>query len=129
MLTVGRVALLSFVVVAGVTGSAAVTEEADTSTASGTLTITGTSTTTEAADTSTASGTLTITGTSTTTEAADTSTASGSSAESVTGTCAVTEEADTSTASGSGGVVGLIAAKLNPVSTFAPATTVRTFNA
>jgi hypothetical protein len=85
---------------AGATGTAAVTEEADTSTASGTETFTGTSATTEAADTSTASGTLTITGTSATTEEADTATASGTHTENVTGSAAATEEADTSTATG-----------------------------
>jgi hypothetical protein len=83
---------------AGATGTAAVTEEADTSTASGTETFTGTSAATEADDTSTATGTETFTGTAAATEADDTSTASGT--ETFTGTSATTEEADTSTASG-----------------------------
>jgi hypothetical protein len=84
----------------GATGTAAVTEAADTSTASGTETFTGTSATTEAADTSTASGTETFTGTSATTEEADTSTASGTHTDNVTGSAAVTEADDTSAASG-----------------------------
>jgi hypothetical protein len=82
------------------TGTVAVTEAVDTSTASGTHTenVTGTVATTEAADTSAASGTETFTGTAAVTESDDTSTASG--AETFTGTSATTEEADTSTASG-----------------------------
>jgi hypothetical protein len=83
---------------AGATGTAAVTEAADTSTASGTETFTGTVAVTEAADTSTATGTETFAGTVAAAEADDTSTASG--AETFTGTSATTEEADTSTASG-----------------------------
>jgi hypothetical protein len=83
---------------AGVTGTVAVTEADDTSTATGTETFTGTSAATEAADTSTVTGTETFTGTAAATEAADTSTASGT--ETFTGTSATTEEADTSTASG-----------------------------
>ena len=84
MVTAFRVALLS--VVAGITpitGTIAVTEGADTSTASGTVTppsFTGTIAVTEGADTSTASGTVTAPG--------------------VTGTIAVTEGADVSAASG-----------------------------
>jgi hypothetical protein len=84
----------------GATGTAAVTEAADTSTATGTETFTGTSATAEAADTSTATGTETFTGTSATTEEADTSTASGTHIQNVTGTVAATEGDDTSTASG-----------------------------
>jgi hypothetical protein len=83
---------------AGATGTVAVTEEADTSTASGTETFTGTSAATDAADTSTATGTETFTGTAAVTEADDTSAATGT--ETFTGTSATTEEADTSTASG-----------------------------
>jgi hypothetical protein len=82
------------------TGTAAVTEAADTSTATGTETFTGTSTATEAADTSTATGTETFTGTSATTEEADTSTASGTHTENITGSSAATEADDTSTATG-----------------------------
>jgi hypothetical protein len=85
---------------AGATGTAAVTEEADTSTATGTETFTGTSATTEAADTSTTSGAETFTGTSATAEEADTSTASGTHTENVTGTVAIAEANDTSAASG-----------------------------
>jgi hypothetical protein len=84
--------------VTSVTGTVAVTEAADTSTATGTETFTGTSATTEADDASTASGAETFAGTSATTEAADTSAATGT--ETFTGTSATTEEADTSTASG-----------------------------
>jgi hypothetical protein len=95
---------------AGATGTAAVTEEADTSTASGTETFTGTSAATEAADTSTATGTETFTGTAAAAEADDTSSASGT--ETFTGTSATTEEADTSTASGTHieNVTGTVAA-------------------
>jgi hypothetical protein len=83
-----------------VTGTAAATEAADTSTASGTETFTGTSAVTEAADVSTASGAETFTGTVAVTEAADTSTADGTITITVTGTSAATEADDTSTASG-----------------------------
>jgi hypothetical protein len=116
------------------TGTAAVTEAADTSTASGTETITGTAATTEADDTSSAAGTETLTGTAAVTEADDTSTASGT--ETFTGTSATTEADDTSTASGTVGSVGGISATLHPastlepaaaVSTLEPATTVHTF--
>jgi hypothetical protein len=80
------------------TGTAAVTEAADTSTASGTETFTGTVAVTEAVDTSAATGTETFTGTAAVTEADDTSSATGT--ETIAGTVAATEEADTSTASG-----------------------------
>lgn len=82
----------------GITGDAAWTEAADTSSASGTFTTTGTSAWTEAADTAAASGTFTTTGTSAWTEAADTCVASGWIL--VTGTAAWTEAADTCDASG-----------------------------
>ncbi len=80
------------------TGTVAVTEDNDTSSASGTETFTGTVAVTEANDTGAAAGWHTISGTAAVTEAADTSTASG--AETFTGTVAVTEANDTSSASG-----------------------------
>jgi hypothetical protein len=92
---------------AGATGTAAVTEAADTSAASGTETFTGTSATTEAADTSSATGAETFTGTSATTEAADTSSATG--AETFTGTSATTEADDTASASGTETFTGTVA--------------------
>jgi hypothetical protein len=94
----------------GATGTAAVTETDDTSTAAGTETFTGTSAATEADDTSTASGAETFTGTSATTEEADTSTASGTHTENVTGSAAVTEVDDTSTATGTETFTGTAAA-------------------
>jgi hypothetical protein len=110
---------------AGATGTAAVTEADDTSTASGTETFTGTSTTTEAADTSTATGTETFTGTSATTEEADTSTASGTHTENVTGSAAVTEADDTSSAAGTETFTGTSATtEADDVST---ATAIETF--
>ncbi len=60
MIAVGRVALISYAPPIFITGSAAVTEVDDTSTASGAETFTGTSATTEADDTSTASGTFSV---------------------------------------------------------------------
>lgn len=86
------------------TGTASVSEGADTTTASGTLAIAGTSSTTEGADTTSASGTLAIAGTSSTTEGADTTTAAGSVP--ATGTSSTTEGADTTTATGALTVTG-----------------------
>jgi hypothetical protein len=81
-----------------ITGTAAATQAAQTSTASGTYTpaeVTGTSTTTQAAQTSTASGTFTpsgVSGSVAVTQADQTSTASGSYTFTVTGTVAVTQD-------------------------------------
>ena len=83
----------------GVTGTAAWTEGADTSAASGTFTTTGTAAWTEGADTSTASGWITVTGTAAWTEGADTIAASGVSAQFV-GPAVWTEGADTAAGSG-----------------------------
>lgn len=106
------------------TGTAAVTEGADESAASGTHTpptFTATATPTEGGDTSTASGTFTaasFTGTAAPTEGADTSTASGTFVPgTVTGTSAVTEGADESAASGTfvpGTLTGTAAAVEGP---------------
>jgi hypothetical protein len=60
-----------------VTGTIAVTEANDTSSATGTVTVTGTIAVTEANDTSSATGTVTVTGTIAATEANDTSNATG----------------------------------------------------
>lgn len=88
----------------GSTGTIAVTEANDTSSAAGTTTVVGTLANTEANDTSSASGTTTVTGTIAVTEANDTSAASGV-AGAVTGTISVTEANDTSAASGWAGTV------------------------
>jgi hypothetical protein len=88
----------------GITGTAAPTEGADTSAASGTLTanISGTLAQTEGADTSAASGNVTgsKTGTVAVTEGADTSAASGTIQTFITGTIAATNGDDTSAGSG-----------------------------
>ena len=81
-----------------ITGSAAPMAGADTSSVTATETFTGSGTPTNAADTSSASGTETFTGTATPTNAADTSSASGS--ETITGTATPSEGADTSNAAG-----------------------------
>ena len=91
---------------AGVSGSASITEQADTLNAIGTTTIVGTSSTTNNNDTVSASGTTTVTGTSSTTNNDDTVSASGSVGSAVTGTASITEQADTSNASGSPTIVG-----------------------
>lgn len=92
-----------------VVGTVARTNANDTSTASGTTTVVGTVSVANAADTSSASGTTTVTGTSATTNANDTSSASGTTT--VTGTSATTNANDTSSASGSVGdnVTGTVA--------------------
>lgn len=113
----------------GNTGTAAVTEAADTSAASGQLGYSGTSARTEANDTSSASGTVVnpVTGTSAAAQASQTTTASGQLGYSgsasptqasqtgsasgtvgspVTGTTAATQAAQTSTASGQLGYAG-----------------------
>lgn len=82
----------------GVTGSAAVTEAADTASASGAVQVSGSAAATEAADTSSASATVDVSGSAAVTEAADTSAATG--AVDISGSAAVTEAADTSAASG-----------------------------
>lgn len=84
------------------TGTVAVTQADQTSTASGTVLnpITGTVAVTQAAQTSTASAVETFTATSTSTQDAQTSTASGTVANPVTGNVAVTQADQTSTASG-----------------------------
>lgn len=92
-----------------VVGTVARTNANDTSSASGTTTILGTVSVTNAADTSSASGTTTITGTSATTNANDTSSASGSVGDNVTGTVATTNANDTSAASGTTTVTGTLA--------------------
>ena len=85
----------------GITGTSATTNSADTSAASGAITIIGTSATTNAADTSTASGKVTIVGSSTTTNANDTTSAVGT--VTITGVSATTNANDTSSASGNSG--------------------------
>ena len=91
---------------AGVSGSASITEQADTLSATGTTTIVGTSSTTNNNDTSSASGTTTVTGTSSTTNNDDTVSASGSVGGTVTGSANITEQADTVSASGTTTIVG-----------------------
>jgi hypothetical protein len=92
----------------GVTGTLAVTDAADTLSASGTFTpaaVTGTLAVTDEADTLSASGTVTgpgtVTGTLAVTDATDTLSASGTfTPGAVTGTLAVTDGTDTISASG-----------------------------
>ena len=90
----------------GITGTVAVTEASDTSSASGQLGYSGTSAATEAADTSSATGTVInpVTGTSAVTQANQTSSASGQLGYS--GTSARTQAAQTSSASGQLGYSG-----------------------
>lgn len=84
----------------GVTGTVAVTQAANTSSASGILGYSGTLARTQAANTSTASGTVTgpVSGTAAPTQANQTATASGVLRYS--GTAAVTQAANTATAAG-----------------------------
>lgn len=91
----------------GSTGTVAVTNANDTSSASGTTTVVGTVARTNANDTSSASGTTTVVGTVSVANAADTSSASGTTT--VTGTSATTNANDTSTASGTTTVIGTAA--------------------
>lgn len=96
----------------GVTGTVAVTQADQTSTASGTVAnpVTGTVAVTQAAQTSAASGTETFTATSAASQDAQTSTASGTVANPVTGNVAVTQAAQTSTATGAESFTGTAAA-------------------
>jgi hypothetical protein len=89
-----------------ITGTASVTEAADTLTGAGAVAATGTTNATEAADTLSATGTVTstATGTASITEAADTLVGAGT--VSVTGTAVLTEAADTITAAGVVAVTG-----------------------
>lgn len=108
-----------------VVGTVARTNANDTSTASGTTTVVGTVSVANAADTSSASGTTTVTGTSATTNANDTSAASGSVGDTVTGTVATTNANDTSAASGTTTVTGTLArTNANDTSTASGTTTV-----
>lgn len=81
----------------GSTGTVAVTQEAQTSAASGSL-INGTSAQTQAAQTSTASALVTFTATAAPTQDAQTSTASGAVLNPASGSAAVTQDDQTSTA-------------------------------
>jgi len=91
-----------------ITGTVTETQDAQTSTASGVLGYTGTSARTQADQTSTASGVLGYTGTSARTQANQTSTASGTvgGASEVTGSLAETQDNQTSTASGQSAITG-----------------------
>ena len=91
----------------GSTGTVAVTNANDTSSASGTTTVTGSVAKSNANDTSAASGTTTITGALARTNVNDTSAASGTTT--VIGTLAKTNANDTSAASGTTTVVGTLA--------------------
>ena len=91
-----------------VTGSVAKSNANDTSAASGTTTITGSLARTNVNDTSAASGTPTVTGTLATTNANDTISASGSVGNSITGTVAYTNANDTLSASGTTTIVGTV---------------------
>lgn len=100
--------LFSTLSVNEITGTASITEGADTSSASGTTTVVGTLSVTVANDTVSASGTTTIVGTLTFTNADDTVSASGTVGSAVEGTANITEGADTSSASGTTTIVGTL---------------------
>jgi hypothetical protein len=85
----------------GATGTAAITEGADTVSAAGTVAIAGAASITEGADTTSAAGTVAVAGTAGITEAGDTSAAAGTVA--VAGASAVTEAGDTLAAEGTVG--------------------------
>ena len=93
----------------GSSGTVAVTNANDTSSASGTTTITGSVAKSNANDTSAASGTATVTGSSAITNADDTSSASGAAGSGVSGAVAYTNLPDTSSASGTTAVTGSVA--------------------
>lgn len=84
----------------GASGSAAITENADTSAGTGGVKVAGTSAITENADTSAGTGTVKVAGVSAITENADASAGTGGVA--VAGTSAITEQADSS--AGTGGI-------------------------
>lgn len=108
-----------------VTGSVAKSNANDTSAASGTTTITGSLARTNVNDTSAASGTTTVTGTLATTNANDTVSASGSVGNSITGTVAYTNANDTLSASGTTTIVGTVSrTNANDTSTANGTTTV-----
>lgn len=91
----------------GITGTASITEDPDTVSATGVLPIIGTATISEAADTLSATGTLPIIGTASITEDADTLTATGSgAAPGIVGTANITEDPDTVSATGALRIAG-----------------------
>jgi hypothetical protein len=91
---------------AGISGSANVTNANDTVVASGTTTVVGSLASTNSNDTVSATGTTTVTGTLATTNSDDTVSASGTVGSAVTGSANVTEQPDTSSASGTTTVTG-----------------------
>lgn len=92
----------------GVTGTVAVTEANDTSSASGAVTATGSISVTESNDTCAASGTVLVTGSLSTTEADDTCSAAGIVSSGIDGNVTATEANDTCSASGTVTVTGSI---------------------
>lgn len=89
-----------------ITGSASITEGADTASATGTLGISGSGAATEGADASAATGTLSVSGAASATEAPDTASATGTTGSSVSGSGATTEGADAASGVGSASVSG-----------------------
>lgn len=85
-------------------GTASITEEDDTVSSTGVITLKGTASPTEADDTLSATATISLSGTASITEGNDTSTATGTIA--LTGTASITEGADTLTATGAVLIVG-----------------------
>lgn len=85
-------------------GSAGITEAADTLSSSGKVALTGSASITEAADTVSSAGKVSITGAASITEAADTATATGTLA--ISGQASITEGADTLSATGESTVTG-----------------------
>ena len=90
-----------------ITGSASITEGADTASATGTLAISGTASITEANDTVAATGAIAMAGTAAITEASDTVAATGVGGE--VGTAAIAESSDTVSATGALSVTGTAA--------------------
>lgn len=98
--------IYSFPAAAGgtVTGTASITEAADTVASAGAVAVTGASAVTEGADTASGSGAVAVSGSSAITEGADTAASAGSVA--VVGSSSITEGADAVAASGAVAVAG-----------------------
>ena len=88
----------------GISGTASITEAADTASSTGALAIAGAASITEAADTVSATGKVALSGTSSITEGGDTVSATG--ALSIAGQASITEAADTLSAAGESQITG-----------------------
>lgn len=85
---------------AGVSGTASITEAADTASATATVRISGAASITEAADTSSGTATILLQATAAITEAGDTIAATGALAGEISGTASITEASDTVSSAG-----------------------------